>query len=197
MTTEIAQRIVVGITGASGSIYAKRLIDVLEGCGHWVDVVVSEPGRCVMGHELGVKHLNAQELLGRKSERVVFHKNNDMFNHLASGSYRTDGMVVCPCSTHSLSSIAQGQGDSLLIRAAYVSLKERRRLILVPREAPLTTIDIENMLKVTHAGGIILPASPGFYNGPTSIGDLVDFVVGRILDLLQIEHDLAIRWRGE
>ena len=197
MTTEGVQRIVVGITGASGSIYAKRLVDVLEECGHRVEVVVSEPGKCVMGHELGVKHLNVESLLGRQSERVVFHKISDMFNHLASGSYRVDGMVVCPCSTHSLSVIAQGQGDTLLIRAAYVSLKERRQLILVPREAPLTTIDIENMLKVSHAGGIILPASPGVYNGPTCIDDLVDFVVGRILDLLGVEHELAIRWRGE
>ena len=193
--TQGPRKIIVGITGASGSIYAQRLIDVLEGADRRVEVIVSEPGRAVLGHELGIKRLSPKELLGRPSERVVVHSNSDLFNPLASGSHRTDGMVVCPCSTHSLSAIAQGQGDTLLFRAAYVSLKERRPLILVPREAPLTTIDIENMLKVSRAGGIILPASPGFYNGPTSIDDLVDFVVGRILDLLNVEHDLAIRWK--
>ena len=188
------KRIVVGVSGASGVVYGRRLIDVLEAAGCVVHVVVSGVGAQLLIDELGVKDLTDEELIGRASKNVVVHDNTNMFDVLASGSSKIDGMVVCPCSSHSVASIASGICDTLLLRSAYVTLKQRRRLVLVHREMPLTAIDLDNMVKVTQAGGIICPASPGFYMAPQTIGDLVDSVVGRVMDLLGVDHDLAIRW---
>ncbi len=151
----------------------------------------------ILVEELSVTELTAQGLLGRGARNLNFHDNNNMFSPLASGSFEVDAMVICPASSHTVSAIAAGLADTLLLRSAYVTLKQRRPLILVHREMPLTAVDLENMLKITRAGGIICPAVPGFYMEPQTINDLVDSVVGRVLDLLGIEHNLPIRWNPE
>jgi 4-hydroxy-3-polyprenylbenzoate decarboxylase len=188
------KRIVVGITGASGAAYARRLVECL--CEVHVDVhlVVSPNGKRLFHDELGLSDVSAVTLLGRECDRVTIHPYRDVGATLASGSFPTDGMIVCPCSSHTLGAIAAGLGDNLLHRAAAVTLKEARRLIVVPREMPLSRIDLLNALRLSEAGAIICPASPGFYMLPTSVGDLVDFVVGKLLDLLAIPHRLDTRW---
>ncbi len=191
---ERPQTIVVGISGASGVIYAQRLLDLLEKAGCTIHVIITPLAGQLLIEELGITQRNVSTLLGRESERVILHDNQNLFSPLASGSYPVDAMVVCPCSSHSVAAMAAGLADTLLLRAAYVSLKQRRPLILVHREAPLTAMDLENMLKITQAGGIVCPACPGFYMAPEMILDLVDSVVGRVLDLLHVEHDLPIRW---
>jgi flavin prenyltransferase len=190
----IQRTIIVGVSGASGAIYGQRLIDQLDRAGCRIHVILSEIGRKILAEELNIFDLNAEAFLQRAGENLTFHDNADLFSPLASGSTHADAMVVCPCSSHCLSSVATGQADTLLLRAAYVTLKQRRPLILVHREMPLTAIDLRNMLTLTHVGAIICPAAPGFYHNPQSIIDLADFVVGRVLDLLNIPHDLPIRW---
>ncbi len=191
---EKPRTIIVGISGASGVIYARRLLDLLEKAGCKIHVIITPVAEQLLVEEMGITERTVTILLGRESEKLTFHNHKDLFSPLASGSYPVDAMVVCPCSSHSVAAIAAGLADTLLLRAAYVSLKQRRPLILVHREAPLTAMDLENMLKITQAGGIICPASPAFYMAPETILDLVDSVVGRVLDLLHIEHDLPIRW---
>jgi len=188
------KRIVVGITGASGAAYARRLLECL--CEVHVDVhlVISPNGKRLFHDELGLSDVSAAALLGRECDRVTVHPYRDVGATLASGSFPTDGMIVCPCSSHTLGAIAAGLGGNLLHRAAAVTLKEARRLILVPREMPLSRIDLLNALRLTEAGAIICPASPGFYMLPKSVADLVDFVVGKLLDLLAIPHRLNTRW---
>lgn len=188
------QRILLGMTGASGVSYGQRVLDLLDQAGVATDVIVSEAGRGVLLEELSVTELSAPGLLDRNSERVTFHDNNNLFSAPASGSSLYEAMIVCPCSMNSLSGIATGRADTLLFRAAAVTLKQHRPLILVPREMPLSQIDIENMLRVSQAGGILCPACPGFYHNPETPADLVDFVAGRVLDLLNIPHQLSIRW---
>lgn len=195
------KRVVVGISGASGAAYAIRLIDLLLAGGHEVHVVATEFGRRLLSDELQITHLELGTLAPataranpRAQERLFIHPHKDVGAVIASGSFLHDGMVVIPCSSSALGYIATGSGSNLLARAAMVTLKERRRLILVHRESPLSLIDIRNMEAVTLAGGIVTPANPGFYLGPRSIDDLVDFVVGKCLDLLGIEHDLKTRW---
>jgi len=186
--------IILGISGASGAAYAQRLLDLLERTGVDCHVIFTRFARDVFARELAVSDLSSQGILGRPSDRITFHDNDNLTGPLASGSFAGDGMVVCPCSSHSISAIATGLGNTLLLRAGYVTLKHKRPLVLVHREMPVTTIDLENMLKLARAGANICPAAPPFYHGPRSIGDLVDAVVGRILDLLGIEHDLLVRW---
>lgn len=201
-TAEQAQkRVVVGISGASGAAYATRLIEVLLERGHEVHMVVTEYGRQLLGDELGIKRIELGELLpklkGRAEElskRLFVHPHKDVGAVIASGSFLHDGMVVVPCSSTALGYIATGSGNNLLARAAMVTLKERRTLVLVHRESPLSYIDIKNMEAVTLAGGIIAPANPGFYLLPQSVDELVDFVVAKCLDLLKIEHALKSRW---
>ncbi|MCP4713159.1 MAG: UbiX family flavin prenyltransferase [Planctomycetes bacterium] len=188
------KKIIVGVSGASGVIYAHRLLDLLERSGCEVHVVVTDPARQIFIEEMSITELTAGGLLGRESQNLVFHDNQNLFSHLASGSIEADGMVVCPCSSHTLSAIAGGLADTLLLRSAYVSLKQRRRLILVHRETPLTEIDLKNMLQISQTGGIICPANPAFYLAPQTISDMVDFLVGRVLDLLGIDHELDTRW---
>ena len=188
------ESVILGISGASGAIYARRMLELLAGAGVQVHVIVTEPGRAVMSEELGVSEISAEQLIGRSCENLIFHDNGKMHDSLASGSFAVDAMVICPCSSHTVAAIAAGLGDTLLLRAAYVSLKQRRRLVLVHRENPLTAIDLENLLRITRAGGIVSPASPGFYMQPRTIDDLVDSVVGRALDLLNVPHELPIRW---
>jgi flavin prenyltransferase len=189
-----AKKIVVGISGASGAIYGRRLVDLLEKAECRVHVIVTKLGRQILQDEQGVTELTVEDLLGRGSTLVEFYENEDLMSPLASGSFPVDGMVVCPCSSHSVASIAAGLADTLLLRAAYVNLKQRRRLILVHREIPVTAIDLENMKQIAQAGGIICPASPAFYAEPETIHDLADSVVGRVLELLGVDHDLPIRW---
>jgi len=185
----VAKRIVVGVTGASGSIYAYTLIEVLASLGIDVEVVLTQMGEKVLRYECGVG-------IEAFSSQVRVHAIDDLFSPLASGSYRTDGMVVVPCSMNTLGLLAAGTGEHLLARAAQVTLKERRPLVVVPREMPYNVIHLENMLRLARAGGIMLPASPGFYHLPQNMGELIGHVVGRILDQLGIEHTLYQRWEG-
>jgi flavin prenyltransferase len=186
--------IILGISGASGAIYGQRLLDLLEKNGCRAHVIITTTAKQILNNELAITEFTSKGLIDRDSDKLTFYKNDDLASVISSGSYKVDAMVVCPCSSHSVASIAAGLADTLLLRSAYVTLKQRRPLILVHREMPLTNIDLENMLRITNAGGIICPASPGFYNKPETIDNLVDAVVGRVLDLLKIDHDLPIRW---
>jgi len=175
-------RILVAITGASGIAYGVRLVEILRKGPHQVKVVVSEGAKRVAEAE-GAK-LPAGD-----------YSNSDLAAPFASGSYLSDAMAVAPCSLKTLGEIANGVGGSLVARAAEVMLKERRRLVLVIRETPLSYIAIKNMESVTLAGGVVLMASPGFYHRPKSVQDMVDFVVGKTLDQLQVKHSLFRRWK--
>lgn len=200
--------LVVAITGASGVIYATRLLQVLVSSGRRVHLTISPSGAEVLDHELGIradlKNFDPQQLLVSDSVicpvddaplgELVYHHYQDFYAGIASGSFPTGGMVVCPCSMGTLASIASGQSTNLIQRAADVHLKERRKLIVVPRETPLGSIQLENMKRLADAGAVILPAMPGFYHGPTAILDLVDFVVARICDQLGVSHRLFKRW---
>ena len=190
------KRIIVGISGASGVEYARRLIEYLCNADVDVQLIVTPHSERVFWDELGVKGISARTLLGRESDRLTLHQYDDVGSTLASGSFRTDEMIVCPCSGHRLASIAVGLADNLLDRAAAVTLKEGRRLVLVPREMPMSRIALLNALRLSEAGVIICPASPGFYMRPKTVGDLVDFVVGKLLDLLDVPHRLNTRWGG-
>ena len=179
------KEIVVGVTGASGSIYARRLLDVL--CKEAkVHIIVSDVAEKIAAHE-GVSF---------KGLKAECHANDKLFASIASGSHRYDGMVVIPCSSKTLAAIANGYADNLITRTADVCLKEGRTCILVTREMPLSRIHIKNMLAAQEAGATIMPASPGFYNRPDTIDDLVDMVVARVLDHLGVEHKLGQRWSG-
>ncbi len=177
-------RILVAITGASGIIYGKRLVEVLKELGQDISVVVSE----------GAKKVSEAE---KESLPESDYLENDLSAPFASGSNPADAMVICPCSLKTLGEIANGVGGNLISRAAEVSLKERKKLILVPRETPYSYITIKNMETITLAGGVVLPASPGFYHYPEKIEDLVDFIVGKILDQLGIKNSLFKRWKGD
>jgi 4-hydroxy-3-polyprenylbenzoate decarboxylase len=186
--------LVMGVTGASGAPYARRLAQCLADQDLQLHLIVSPPAQRIMASELGLGEFSLEAFLGRPAENVAVHDYHDVGAPIASGSFLTAGMVICPCSSHSLATIAHGLGDNLITRVAMVTLKERRRLVLVPREMPLSGIQIENMLTLSRAGAIICPACPGFYLMPTSVGDLIDFVVGRVLDLFELPHNLNTRW---
>jgi 4-hydroxy-3-polyprenylbenzoate decarboxylase len=186
----------MAVTGASGALYGRRLLDALEAAGADIHLVVSPRGRRLLAEELSIKKLSVESVLGRPSDRVVLYPYRDIGARIASGSFLTDGMVVCPCSTHSLAGMAAGLGDNLIFRAAAVTIKEARRLVLVPREMPWTRIDLGNALRLSEAGAIICPASPGFYLRPQTVNELVDFVAAKVLDLLGVAHDLSARWSG-
>ncbi|MEK6674634.1 MAG: UbiX family flavin prenyltransferase [Planctomycetota bacterium] len=188
------KRIVVGITGASGAAYSRRLIECLCDAGVDVHLVVSPNGRRLLAEELNIAELSVESLSGREDAPLTIHPYKDVGSPLGSGSFPTDGMIVCPCSSHSLAAIATGLGENLLHRAAAVTLKEMRRLIVVPREMPMGRMDLMNALRLSEAGGVICPPSPGFYMLPQTIGDLLDFVVGKLLDLVNVSHQLNTRW---
>lgn len=190
----MSRRIIVGISGASGAVYAQRLIRLLVAAGVETHLVVSPLGQRLLHDELGMEGVDLESLSGGRATDITLHNYRDVGAAIASGSFRHDGMAVIPCSSNTLSAIATGSAQNLLHRAAYVTLKERRKLVLVHRETPLTLIDIRNMVSVTEAGGVMLPANPGFYMLPRTIEDLVDFVVARTLDVLNIEHALKVRW---
>lgn len=188
------KHIVLAMTGASGAAYGRRLAQLLAGYDLHLHVIVSQAGREVLADELGLRHLSAEALLGRRVENVTLYSPRNIGARIASGSFLTHGMVICPCSAHTLSAVANGLADNLVTRAAMVTLKESRRLVLVPREMPLSAVELENMLRLSRAGAIVCPACPGFYTRPRSVDDLVDFVVGRVLDLLGLPHELRTRW---
>ena len=192
--------IVLAITGASGAPYAIRLLDQLIAAKQRVQLVVSGHGLRLLRTESDIGSVDAlRERVGRDSwdQFVTLFDDADRGAAPASGSALNAGMVICPCSMGTLSAIAVGASRSLVERAADVALKERRPLVLVPRETPLSAIHLENMLRVTRAGAVVLPASPGFYHRPRSIDELVDFIVARVLDHLGVEHSLVKRWGGE
>jgi flavin prenyltransferase len=191
------KQIVLGITGASGAPYARRLAQGILDAGAFLHLVVSPYGQRILADELGVRKLSAAEVAGQAAPQARLYAHRDAGAVLASGSFRTDGMVICPCSSNTLGAVAAGVADNLVTRAALVTLKEARRLILVPREMPLGQIELANMLRLSQAGTIICPACPGFYMLPQTVGDLVDFVVGRVLDLLGLPHALNTRWQPE
>lgn len=195
--------IIVGITGASGAIYAVRLLETLVGGGRDVHLCISPSGRDVLQHELGLDiDLDHFENFLHQAGNGIggalhYYHYQDFMAPMASGSFLTAGMVICPCSGSTLSAVATGAASNLIQRAAEVQLKERRKLVLVPREAPLSLAHIDNMRRVAEAGGVILPASPGFYHGAKTVDDLVNFVVARICDQLGVEHSLTKRWGME
>jgi 4-hydroxy-3-polyprenylbenzoate decarboxylase len=192
--------IVVGITGASGAPYAVRLLQQLAAAHRPVSLIVSKYGMRLLETESGISSLDAlRDAVGRDAWEscVETFSNEDRGAPPASGSSLTAGMIVCPCSMGTLSAIAAGSSRSLIERAADVTLKERRKLILVPRETPLSAIHLGNMLRLTRAGAVIMPAAPGFYHRPKQVSDLVDFMVARMLDQLGLEQKLVKRWEGE
>ncbi len=195
------EKIVVGITGASGSIYGLRLSEELLRAGKQLTLLLTNAGRQVLAYETGLKLAdNPQDCLTQLKEYFQAEDNlqhfalSDFFAPVASGSSAPDAVVICPCSMGTAGRIAAGLSDNLLERVADVALKEQRKLLLVPRETPFNQIHLENLLRLAQAGGQILPAMPGFYQRPQSVGDLVDFVVGKILDSLGVEHELFKRW---
>ena len=202
---EARRDIVVAVTGASGAIYATRLMRALLVGGHTVHLIVSKYGRYLLHEELGFKpdketvlellrRLYGQEVT-RGTGELVEYGFNDMTSPLASGSVSTHGMVVVPCSVKTLAGIANGSSANLIERAADVTLKERRPLVVVPRETPLNLIQLRNLTAVAEAGAAVLPAMPAFYHKPSSFNDLADFIAGRALNLLHLEHELFTPWR--
>lgn len=196
------RRFVLGVSGASGAAYALRLLHLLLKAEHEVHLVVSDYGRRLLHDEAGIRALGFEELVPglvrenpHAARNLIVHPHRDVGAVIASGSFLHHGMVVMPASSQSLGAIAAGAGSNLLVRAAHVTLKERRPLIICHRETPLNLIDIEAMRTLTLAGAIICPTNPGFYMHPRRVEDLVDFMVGKVLDLLRVEHTLNTRWR--
>jgi 4-hydroxy-3-polyprenylbenzoate decarboxylase len=189
-----AMDIVTAITGASGALYAQRFIQGLVAAGVNVHLVVSPLGRRLLHDELGMETVDLPALTGTSEHSVTLYNYNDVGSVLASGSFLHQGMVIVPCSSNTMAEVACGLGDNLISRAAAVTLKERRRLILAHREMPLSPIDINNYKILSDAGAIIAPANPGFYLNPNGLGDIVDFVAGKLMDLLGVPHGLETRW---
>lgn len=195
------KKIVVGITGASGSIYGLRLIEELLAADHQVSVLLTNAGRQVTAFETGLNladkaaecQVQLQEYFNCAA-RLQYYAIDDFFAPVASGSSAPDAVVICPCSMGTAGRIALGLSDNLLERAADVALKERRQLVLVPRETPFNQIHLKNLLRLAQAGAMILPAMPGFYHHPQTLDDLVAFVVGKVLDTLGIPHQLFKPW---
>lgn len=194
--------IAVAMTGASGAVYGLRLLECLLRAGHRVYLMVSSPARVVLATETDVElpgrpeqvQAFLSERFGARDGQLAVFGREQWMAPVASGSNAPRAMVVCPCSTGTLSAIAGGASDNLIERAADVMIKERRQLILVPREAPLSAIHLENMLTLARLGVTIMPACPGFYHRPASVDELVDFLVARLLDHLGVEHTLMARW---
>jgi 4-hydroxy-3-polyprenylbenzoate decarboxylase len=201
---DVTHPIILGITGASGAIYAVRPIETLLGAGRHVHLSISPSGRDVLSHELDIDidlgdfDASRLRLSGKTATSALhYYHHQDFMAPMASGSFLTAGMVICPCSGSTLAAVATGAASNLIQRAAEVQLKECRKLIVVPRETPLSLTHIDNMRRVTGAGAVVLPASPGFYGNASSVDDLVNFVVARICDQLGVEHALAKRWGSE
>lgn len=189
--------VVVAITGASGAPYGVRLLEILARDRVPVWLIVSGHGWRLLKDETGIADEAAlRAATGGDWSTVTFFPDGDRGARPASGSAKSSGMVICPCSMGTVAAIAAGTSRSLVERAADVVLKERRKLILVPRETPLSLIHLRNLTTVTEAGGVVIPAAPGFYHKPTQIGQLVDFIVQRVLDQLGLDIEIAPRWQG-
>ena len=189
--TARTKRLIVGMTGATGSIYGLRILDALRAAGGWeTHLIVSEAGMLNAHQEYQLSRKDIQK------RADVVHNVRDVGATLASGSFLTEGMVIAPCSMKTLSGVAHAYSDNLITRAADVVLKERRRLVLVTREAPLNLAHLRNMVAVTEMGGVIFPPVPAFYSQARSIDDLVNHTVGRVLDLFGVEHQSIKRWQG-
>lgn len=202
MATQFDKKITLAITGASGSAYAMRLLECLVAANYQVYVLCSSAARVVFDTEIGLKLPSAPDAASEflinkfnsKPEQITVFGKEQWFSPVASGSAAPKQMVVCPCSTGTLAAISQGMSDNLIERAADVVIKERGQLILVPRETPFSSIHLQNMLSLSQQGVTIMPAAPGFYHNPESIEDLIDFMVGRMLDHLGIEQTIMPRW---
>lgn len=190
----IGRRIIVGISGASGARYATRVIELLAEADVEIHLTVSKYGRRLLVDELNMSRLDPDRLTGERGHLLTIHSDTDIGAAIASGSFLHHGMIVVPCSSNTLGAIASGISDNLLQRAAAVTLKERRRLVLAYRESPAGHIDIGNMHRLSDAGAVIAPLAPGFYLHPRSVEDLVDFMAGKLLDLVNVPHSLNTRW---
>ncbi len=196
--------LVVAITGASGAPYGVRLLEVVLAAGHEVHLSVSPSGQAVIQEELSrrvdLERFDVAALLGRPAPtggRLHYHHYKNLMAPIASGSFLTAGMVICPCSGSTLAAVAHAMGENLIHRAAEVHLKERRKLVVVPRETPLSLPQLKNMQAIHEAGAVVLPASPGFYARADTVSDLVDFVVARICDQLGVANSLVRRWGSD
>jgi flavin prenyltransferase len=182
-------KLTIAITGASGVIYGKRLLEVLQDKKIETHLVISQAAKKIVKHELGTTEKTLEKLANH------VHEIDDWSSPIVSGSFKTDGMVIVPCSMKTLAGIAHGFAENVILRAADVTLKEKRKLVLVPRETPLNIIHLRNMLDLAKQGAHIVPAMPAYYHNPKNIEDLVDFVIGRVMDLLGIDHSLYKRWK--
>ena len=187
-------RYVVGITGASGSIYGVRLIEELVKRENEVYLVITDNGKKVLEYEVEINFEQWLENIDKSKGRLKLCGIDDMFSSIASGSFKTEGMIIVPCSMGTLSKISNGIADNLLVRAADVMIKEKRKLILIPRESPLSSIHLQNMLFLSNLNVMIMPPMPAFYQKPKSIEDIINTTVGRILAVLNIDSDLYHEW---
>ncbi|MCC6574159.1 MAG: UbiX family flavin prenyltransferase [Planctomycetes bacterium] len=197
MAGRLANRVVVAVTGASGIQYAQRLLNALATAAIETHVVFSDAAFAVWRAELDVpcnpEKPDLAAFAGVKG-KFTLHRNTQIGASIASGSFRHRGMVICPCTMATLGRIASGAGDGLIERAVEVTLKERRKLLIVPRETPYSLIALRNLVTLTEAGATVIDANPGFYSRPKTVQDMIDFVVARVLDHLDIEHELGKRW---
>lgn len=196
------KRWILGISGASGAVYGMRLLEVLNQMEFGLDLILSDVAKIVLREEMGIHIPKGSDSLESLTEKldidtrtIGVYKNSDFETPPASGSYPAEGMIIAPCSMGTLSAIAYGLADNLMRRAADVMIKQRSPLILLPREMPLSSNHLENMLKLSRLGAVILPPMPAFYHMPETIQDLVDHVVGRVLDVMRVDHELYRRWK--
>jgi len=187
---EKRRKFVIGLTGASGVIYGIRLLEVLKSSQIETHLVMTPAAKITVAAETDYSPQTVEKLATRA------YRYTDIAAQISSGSFKTDGMIIIPCSMHALGALASGVADNLLLRAAEVTMKERRMLVVVPRETPLSLIHIENMERLARAGVCILPAMPGFYEKPKSVSQMVDHLVGKVLDVVGVENDLFRRWKG-
>jgi len=196
------KRLIVGITGASGVIYGVRLLEVLTQLDAYeIHLTISDSGSRALWEELQIRvdldNFNLESLLSNSSDRVVYHHQSDIAASIASGSFRTEGMIIAPCSMGTVGSIATGISRNLIHRAADVCIKERRKLVILPRETPLSSIHLENMLKLSQLGVVVLPAMPGYYHFPKTVDDMINFVITKLLDQFEIDTGLIQRWKDD
>ncbi len=190
-------RYVVGVSGASGMILALRTLRALTDLGHSVELAMSQHALYTASLELGKEYASPSKFISHveHQNRITIHSSQDVGCAIASGSFQTDGMLIIPCSVATIAALSIGLGDNALRRAADVTLKERRPLVIVPREAPFSELHLENMLKLSRLGATIVPPIPAWYTNPQSLEDIENFIVGKALDALKIEHSLYPRWK--
>ncbi len=194
----MSKHIVVGVTGASGAPYVLTLLRVLGDAGVNIHLAVTTLGRRLLAEESKITSLSAESLgIPEYKNQLTIYNDKDLGAQIASGTFLHDGMVIIPCSSNTLGAVSSGVTNTLVQRAALVALKEKRPLIVAHRESPVSLIDLRNMCTITEAGGTIAPLSPGFYLVPETLEDVVDFMVGKIVDLLGVDHTLKVRWNPE